>query len=36
LTLPTEYIKTLRVADWKKTTIDLHNRPALFIIHKNF
>lgn len=36
LTLPTEYIKTLRVADWKKTTIDLHNRPAIFIIHKNF
>lgn len=36
LTLPTEYIKTLRVADWKKTTIDLHNRPAIFIIHKNY
>lgn len=36
LTLPTEYIKTLRVTDWKKTTIDLHNRPAIFIIHKNY
>lgn len=36
LTLPTEYIKTLRVADWKKTKIDLHNRPAIFIIHKSF
>ena len=36
LTLPTEYIKTLRVADWKKTNIDLHNRPAIFIIHKNY
>jgi len=36
LTLPTEYIKTLRVADWKKTTIDLHNRPAIFIIHKSY
>lgn len=36
LTLATEYIKTLRVADWKKTTIDLHNRPAIFIIHKNY
>jgi 16S rRNA (cytidine1402-2'-O)-methyltransferase len=36
LTLPTEFIKTLRVADWKKTTIDLHNRPAIFIIHKSF
>ncbi|MBN8643522.1 MAG: SAM-dependent methyltransferase [Flavobacteriales bacterium] len=36
LTLPTEHIKTLRVADWKKTNIDLHNRPAIFIIHKTF
>ena len=36
LTLPTEYIKTLRVADWKKTKIDLHNRPTIFIIHKMF
>ncbi len=34
LTLPTEYIKTLRVADWKKTKIDLHNRPTIFILHK--
>lgn len=34
ITLPTEYIKTLRVADWKKTKVDLHNRPTIFIIHK--
>ena len=34
ITLPTEYIKTQRVSDWKKTTVDLHNRPAIFIIHK--
>lgn len=34
ITLPTEYIKTLRVADWKRTKIDLHNRPAIFVIHK--
>lgn len=34
ITLPTEYIKTLRVADWKKTRVDLHNRPTIFIIHK--
>lgn len=34
ITLPTEYIKTLRVADWKKTKTDLHNRPCIFIIHK--
>ena len=34
ITLPTEYIRTLRAADWKKTTVDLHNRPTIFIIHK--
>jgi 16S rRNA (cytidine1402-2'-O)-methyltransferase len=34
ITLPTEYIKTLRVADWKKKKVDLHNRPTIFIIHK--
>ena len=34
ITLPTEHIRTLRAADWKKTTVDLHNRPTIFIIHK--
>lgn len=34
LTLPTEFIKTFRVQDWKKVKVDLHNRPAIFIIHK--
>ena len=34
ITLPTEYIKTLRIQDWKKMKIDLHNRPTIFIIHK--
>lgn len=34
ITLPSEYIKTMRVADWKKTKVDLHNRPTIFIIHK--
>ena len=34
ITLPTEYIKTMRVSDWKKAAVDLHNRPAIFIIHK--
>ncbi len=33
ITLPTEYIKTMRVSDWKKAVIDLHNRPTIFIIH---
>ena len=34
ITLPTEFIKTLRVAEWRKFKIDLHNRPTIFIIHK--
>ncbi len=32
ITLGTEYIKTLRIQDWKKTKVDLHNRPTIFII----
>jgi 16S rRNA (cytidine1402-2'-O)-methyltransferase len=34
ITLPTEYIKTKKIAAWKKETIDLHKRPTIFIIHK--
>jgi len=34
ITLPSEYIKTYRAAEWKKTKVDLHNRPTIFIIHK--
>lgn len=34
ISLDTEYIKTQTVAQWKKSTVDLHNRPAIFIIHK--
>ncbi|MFM2213279.1 MAG: Ribosomal small subunit methyltransferase [Bacteroidota bacterium] len=34
ITLPAEYIKTYRVAEWKKIKVDLHNRPTIFIIHK--
>ncbi len=34
ITLPTEFIKTQRASDWKKSKVDLHNRPAIFIIHK--
>jgi len=36
ITLPTEYIKTMKVSEWKKTKIDLHNRPTIFIIHKMY
>jgi 16S rRNA (cytidine1402-2'-O)-methyltransferase len=34
ITLPTEFIKTFRVSEWKKIKVDLHNRPCIFIIHK--
>lgn len=33
ITLPSEYIRTLAVKDWKSQNIDLHKRPAIFIIH---
>lgn len=36
ITLPTEYIKTMRISEWKKVKIDLHNRPTIFIIHKMY
>jgi 16S rRNA (cytidine1402-2'-O)-methyltransferase len=34
ITLPTEYIKTAKISDWKKIKVDLHNRPTIFILHK--
>lgn len=34
ITLPTEYIKTFTVNQWKKNKVDLHNRPCIFILHK--
>lgn len=34
ITLETEYIKTMRISEWKKVVVDLHNRPTIFIIHK--
>ncbi|MEL1243929.1 SAM-dependent methyltransferase [Flavobacterium sp. DGU11] len=34
ITLPTEYIKTKTIAQWKKEKVDLHNRPCIFIVHK--
>ena len=34
ITLPKEYIKTMTVEEWKQEKIDLHKRPAIFIIHK--
>ncbi len=35
LTLPTEYIKTATVNEWKQINIDLHKRPAIFLIQKD-
>lgn len=35
ITLPTEFIKTLRVKDWKSKVVDLHKRPTIFIFHKD-
>ncbi|MGV7107880.1 SAM-dependent methyltransferase [Flavobacterium sp. U410] len=34
ITLPTEFIKTKKVSEWKKNKVDLHKRPCIFIIHK--
>ncbi|PRX49680.1 SAM-dependent methyltransferase [Salegentibacter salegens] len=34
LTLPTEYIVTKPVSEWKKTKTDLHKRPAIFIFQR--
>lgn len=35
LTLASEYIKTQTANDWKHVKVDLHKRPAIFIIHKD-
>lgn len=35
LTLASEYIKTYTANEWKQVKIDLHKRPAIFIIHKD-
>ena len=34
ITLPTQYIKTFTVDQWKREKIDLHKRPTLFILQK--
>ncbi len=35
ITLPSEYIKTKTITEWKRETVDLHKRPAIFIIQKD-
>jgi 16S rRNA (cytidine1402-2'-O)-methyltransferase len=32
ITLPTEYIKTMMIKDWKHQKPDLHKKPAIFIL----
>lgn len=34
ITLPSEYIKTMMIKDWKHQQPDLHKKPAIFIIQK--
>lgn len=34
ITLPTEFIRTQSLKDWKKTTISLHKKPCIFIIYR--
>ena len=33
LTLPTEFVKTLSIAEWKKNKPDLHHKPTVFLIY---
>ncbi|MBA6151118.1 SAM-dependent methyltransferase [Gelidibacter maritimus] len=35
LTLSSEYIKTFTANEWKQINVNLHKRPAIFIIHKD-
>lgn len=35
ITLPTEYIKTKSIKDWKHNKEDFHKRPLIFIIQKD-
>ena len=34
VTLPTEFIKTKRISEWKKQLPDLNKRPSIFLIYK--
>ena len=35
ISLPSEFIKTMSIKEWKSKTPDLHKRPTIFIIHKS-
>ena len=34
ITLPSEYVKTMTIKEWKSENPDLHKRPCIFIFHK--
>ncbi|HSH68041.1 MAG TPA: SAM-dependent methyltransferase, partial [Bacteroidia bacterium] len=34
ITLPTEFIKTRRIAEWKKHIPDIHKKPTIFLVYK--
>lgn len=34
ITLPDEYIKTLRIKEWRKEKVDLHKKPTIYIFQK--
>ena len=34
LTQPNEVVKTMNMAQWSKTSLSIHKKPAIFIIHK--
>ncbi|MEG9326366.1 SAM-dependent methyltransferase [Salinimicrobium catena] len=36
ITLSTEYIVTKPISEWAKTKVDLHKRPTIFILQKEF
>jgi len=36
LTLPTEFISTSTVLQWKKRKVDLNKRPAIFLIEGSY
>ncbi|RZV65615.1 MAG: SAM-dependent methyltransferase [Flavobacteriaceae bacterium] len=35
ITLPTEFIRTMTMNQWKKNNLDLHKRPTLFVLQKD-
>lgn len=35
ITLAQEFIKTKTVKQWKSSTVDLHKRPTIFVLHSN-